>query len=174
MVQSWCPCEISLLPFFNSLFSIFRHNLFNSLVINDQIIVHQPIKSGQAYASVKVKKQCHLLSGKFYHPLGHTDGDFSVNSAYHMLANGQAGEVTSVVQWKKIWRVEVFERICIFLWLVARGRIMTNNHLVKCRLRHDYRCEACGNVMEDTLHVLSDCSRAKRVWDGILQRELAD
>lgn len=99
-------------------------------------------------------------------------GNFSISSNYHMLVGETDEGDTNGIVWKKIWRVEVSERVRTFLWLVALGRIATNNHLAKCRVRHDSNCEDCGVVMEDAIHVLRDCPRATAIWNAILPQDL--
>lgn len=95
-------------------------------------------------------------------------GNFLISSNYYMLVGEiDEGDINGIV-WKKIWCVEVLERVCIFLWLVVFGRIVINNYFVKCRVRYDSNCEDCGVVMEDVIYVLCDCLRVIVIWNVIL------
>lgn len=99
------------------------------------------------------------------------NGTFSIKSSYHMIIEVPEDNGPNMVKWKTIWKVEVSERIRTFLWLAARGRIMTNGHLYKCHLRQDSGCEVCGAALEDIVHVIRDCPTVVQLWRCFLQTD---
>ena len=53
-------------------------------------------------------------------------GSFSVKEAYsiRILRNATMDDI-----WKKIWTVNLWPKVALFAWLVARGRILTCENL---------------------------------------------
>ena len=77
--------------------------------------------------------------------------------------------------WKIIWKWKGLERIKIFLWTVAHNAVMTNELRWRRRITDNRYCCYCGNEVENLIHVLRDCPKAKRIWEGFVgieEREL--
>uniref|UniRef100_A0A2C9VBH5 Reverse transcriptase zinc-binding domain-containing protein n=1 Tax=Manihot esculenta TaxID=3983 RepID=A0A2C9VBH5_MANES len=67
--------------------------------------------------------------------------------------------------WKLIWKVRETERMRVFLWEVAHGKIMSN---VERKMRTFTNIDTCGLCLssaEMIFHALRDCSFTKQVWD---------
>ncbi|CAA0812774.1 Unknown protein [Striga hermonthica] len=94
---------------------------------------------------------------------GHSDdGSFTTASAYHSLAGPTAMEATRI--WKLIWQWEGPQRIRQFLWLVAKGRLLTNCERFRRHVAASPCCELCGGHEESIIHALRDCSGAQQLW----------
>jgi hypothetical protein len=90
---------------------------------------------------------------------------YSVVSAYNMLSELDQSEED--VMWKKIWKLQVPERVRSFIWLLKHGRLLTNYRKSKMGMGSSF-CAFCGDVEETELHVLSDCPRCMNVWLNII------
>ncbi|KAL8150228.1 hypothetical protein V2J09_020036 [Rumex salicifolius] len=95
-------------------------------------------------------------------------GDYTVSSAYKELT-AEAGTVPSLL-FKLIWRLPVTERIRHFLWLGAKGRLLTNLERQRRHLSDETVCVICNSGDENLIHVFRECNRAKRVWMGFFRR----
>ena len=93
-----------------------------------------------------------------------TDGNYSVKSAYRLLASeeGNANLSSSAIieqkcLWKKLWQIRSPTKIRHFMWHVAKDSLPTKqNH----RARHvpvDETCELCGEQKETLMHSLWLC-----------------
>ncbi|KAH1046922.1 hypothetical protein J1N35_037706 [Gossypium stocksii] len=56
------------------------------------------------------------------------------------------------------------QRVKVFLWLVFKQCLLTNEEIAKRGLGSDISCGACGHTCESVIHVLRDCTRAKEIW----------
>ena len=64
-------------------------------------------------------------------------GSFSVKEAYSIRISRNA---VSDDIWKKIWIVNLWPKVALFVWLVARGRILTCDNLRKRGILRPYQC----------------------------------
>jgi hypothetical protein len=96
---------------------------------------------------------------------GNSNNSFSVSNLYLNL-KGYHGEVENTT-WRKIWRLQVPERVKTFTWMMQHGRLLTNSLKSKMRLCHAM-CDFCGDVEETILHVLRDCPRAREIWSCVI------
>lgn len=92
-------------------------------------------------------------------PIG-KGGKFSVSSAFDAIA----GRDDTRGDWSWLWKVRVWEKVKLFLWLVAKGRIMTNLERVRRHFTVDNRCPVCGEDEESIRHMVWDCRLARGVW----------
>uniref|UniRef100_A0A6N2N1I9 Reverse transcriptase zinc-binding domain-containing protein n=1 Tax=Salix viminalis TaxID=40686 RepID=A0A6N2N1I9_SALVM len=102
-----------------------------------------------------------------------SDGKFTVKTAY--LAGEEGDNVHRDPVWKIIWKWKGLERIKVFLWTVAHNAVMTNELRWRRRITDNRYCCYCGNAVENLIHVLRDCPKARRVWEGFVgieEREL--
>nr|POE51331.1 putative ribonuclease h protein [Quercus suber] len=67
--------------------------------------------------------------------------------------------------WKKLWKIQVPEKIKHFLWRACTNSLATKENLVKRKILLDATCSRCSSVYEDTLHSLWSCSGLKEVWE---------
>lgn len=98
--------------------------------------------------------------GNFGLAVGNSSGNFSIASSYALI--GGVGIETDGEVWKKVWKVDVPERVRSFLWIMIHDRLLTNKRKNTMGLR-DSSCEHCGNVVESSLHVMRDCPLAKEM-----------
>ncbi|GLU16148.1 hypothetical protein SLE2022_325970 [Rubroshorea leprosula] len=56
------------------------------------------------------------------------------------------------------------ERIRLFVWLLVRGRVLTNSVRVACHMAPLPLCPRCDSSNETPIHLLRDCFYAKTVW----------
>lgn len=75
-------------------------------------------------------------------------------------------------RWKKIWKLPGPQKVKVFLWLAWQDRLLTNKARLTRNLSHDSSCPSCGHDVEDTLHVLRDCARAKTVWSVLVENSV--
>ncbi|KAL4342202.1 hypothetical protein GQ457_08G025410 [Hibiscus cannabinus] len=59
-------------------------------------------------------------------------------------------------KWSQLWSLPVTEHIRLFIWLVLRQRLMTNEEHCRRSFSLDSSCLSCGCVRESILHVLRD------------------
>ncbi|CAN1331699.1 Putative ribonuclease H protein At1g65750 [Linum perenne] len=55
-------------------------------------------------------------------------------------------------------------RIRHFLWLAGNDRLLTNDQRTRRKFASDPTCPRCTGQVENSIHVLRDCSFAKEVW----------
>ncbi|KAL4328847.1 hypothetical protein AHAS_Ahas13G0241000 [Arachis hypogaea] len=65
--------------------------------------------------------------------------------------------------WKVIWRWKGLERIRVFMWQAAHGRLLTANRRSRM-MRTDPNCHRCHRISETGLHALRDCPYAASIW----------
>ncbi|KAK8537631.1 hypothetical protein V6N12_043783 [Hibiscus sabdariffa] len=92
---------------------------------------------------------------------------FSVRSAY-ALGDVQTQNVTDNV-WIAISKFKGTPRIKTFLWLLARGTILTNLERVRRYIVVDNRCGVCGDIAESIDTLFRWCSIAATVWISLVK-----
>ncbi|CAN1788712.1 Putative ribonuclease H protein At1g65750 [Linum perenne] len=91
------------------------------------------------------------------------NGRFTIKSAYELILNNQRSATAEV--WKTIWRWRGPNRIRHFLWLAGQDRLLTNDQRMRRKQTADPNCPWCPGQIENSIHVLRDCSFAKGVWN---------
>jgi hypothetical protein len=98
------------------------------------------------------------------------NGEFSVRSAYHLLADkkncNQPGP-SSIYQeslWAKIWKAPIPNVIRNFLWRLVKHILPSRARLVKKGLDVDPCCPLCYQQIEDYEHLFMVCPLAKLTW----------
>lgn len=94
---------------------------------------------------------------------------FTVKSAYLSLIQQQSA--LDDPGWKIIWKWQGPQRIKMFLWLAVQNKLKTKAELARRHIPINSNCDICGYQLEDTLHVLRDCSMATRIWRSLLPNE---
>lgn len=92
------------------------------------------------------------------------NGSVSGSLKLDIIRNADERQPSQTKGWKSIWSVLVPQRIRLFLWLVVQDRLMTNANRFLQQLTDDPRCFACGEVEENTMHILRQCPAARMVW----------
>ncbi|MCH94327.1 putative non-LTR retroelement reverse transcriptase, partial [Trifolium medium] len=90
---------------------------------------------------------------------------FTVSGMYMKLCGYDGAENNS--NWKKIWSINVPERVRTFIWMMLHGRLLTNVMKNKMGLSHAM-CSFCRTVEETILHVMRDCPKANELWRGVI------
>lgn len=93
-------------------------------------------------------------------------GNFIVKSTY-MCCKGD-GWNSKGDKWKSVWKIPGPQRVCVFIWLILKQRLLRNVERVKRGLSDFLSCSICGFHSEDTLHILRDYTAAKDVWSQFL------
>lgn len=77
------------------------------------------------------------------------------------------------VNWdaRKIWKASVPQRVRMFIWLLLRDSLLTNEVRAKRVMCTNPFYDLCGNVVESALHATRDCAGARLVWNKIVPRE---
>ncbi|KAL4307123.1 uncharacterized protein LOC107605009 [Arachis ipaensis] len=94
------------------------------------------------------------------------NGDFTVALAYRILINHSSMETKRI--WKVIWRWKGPERIRVFMWQAAHGRLLTASRKSRM-MRTDPNCHRCHRILETGLHALRDCPYAASIWVELVQ-----
>ncbi|CAN1193376.1 Putative ribonuclease H protein At1g65750 [Linum perenne] len=87
---------------------------------------------------------------------------FSIKSAYALITDTVRRQSEEL--WKVICRWKGPNRIRHFLWLAGNDRLLTNDQRTRRNFASDPMCPRCPGQVEDSIHVLRDCSFAKEVW----------
>ena len=92
-------------------------------------------------------------------------GVFNVRSYYKLLS----GPYNEVFPWECIWRAKVPKQVSFFLWIVARGGILTIDNLVKRGQYLVNRCCLCFCDEETVDHLLLYCKFSHALWSAIFE-----
>ncbi|XP_050290307.1 uncharacterized protein LOC126728544 [Quercus robur] len=99
------------------------------------------------------------------------DGNYSVRSAYRMLAadgNNQNPSSSSPSEakkvWKGIWKIKTPNKILHFVWRAAKDSLPTKQNLKARHIPLDDTCVMCDDQPKTLLHCLWLCSHAQSVW----------
>lgn len=99
------------------------------------------------------------------------DGEYSVKAGYQKLC--EEANVTNASSsdpshqksfWKKIWKLQVPNKIKTFLWCICSNALPTKENLKKQREIGDARCSACLSEQEFTFHATWGCEKIIHVW----------
>lgn len=76
-------------------------------------------------------------------------------------------EGTTWKGWKLIWRMKASQRVRVFCWIMAHGKLLTNEERWRRRLTSDANYGRCQSEVEDVLHAVRDCPCAREVWESL-------
>ena len=89
-------------------------------------------------------------------------GSFSVKEAYSIRMT-RIEEKEDI--WRKIWEVNLWPKVALFVWLVVRKRILTGENLRKWGIVGPSQCCLCLQA-EDTMgHIMDIFPFAESIWD---------
>ena len=89
-------------------------------------------------------------------------GSFSIKEAYSIRISRNAA-IDDI--WKKIWTVNLWPKVALFVWLVVRGRILTSDNLRKRGIHGPSQCFLCYQAEESMSHLLDNCPFTASMWD---------
>ncbi|KAL4353155.1 hypothetical protein GQ457_06G030220 [Hibiscus cannabinus] len=99
-----------------------------------------------------------------------THHDFELQSAYSHWAQSDLAAPDPI--WKRIWGLQIPQRVRCFLWLARRQKLLTNLERYKRTLTDDPRCPICHRDEESILHTLRDCSFFRQIWKNVVPQSL--
>ncbi|KAK8575350.1 hypothetical protein V6N12_063025 [Hibiscus sabdariffa] len=91
---------------------------------------------------------------------------FTMKSAYDHIRVHNVVDGIADPCWKRVWKLQVPQRVRFFLWLALHRRLLTNVERIRRHLTSMDRCECCLDGPEDMIHVLRDCFVARDLWSG--------
>ncbi|KAK8659465.1 hypothetical protein V6N13_029666 [Hibiscus sabdariffa] len=97
------------------------------------------------------------------------DRTFSVRTAYQALRDSSVQSANAV--WKAIAGFRGQQRIKVFVWLLAKEKLLCNEERVRRHLSSCARCETCGAASESIYHIFRGCPIAVAVWNGLIKRD---
>ncbi|CAN1837340.1 Putative ribonuclease H protein At1g65750 [Linum perenne] len=92
---------------------------------------------------------------------------FSIKTAYNLIASEDCIPDTNQNLWKSTWRWRGPNRVRHFLWLVGHDRLLTNDQRTRWKLTAVPHCPRCPGQIENSIHILRDCSFAVSVWNEL-------
>ena len=106
---------------------------------------------------VKVKKGPDILRW------GYTNrGSVSIKESYNITL-GNHEEDDGI--WKKKWTVNLWPKVSLFVWLVVRVSILTNENLRLCGVQGPSQLCLCYQEEESMGHLLDKCTFAASIWN---------
>lgn len=93
------------------------------------------------------------------------NGIYSSRNGYLWLTNESNEAQHMGMCWTWIWIAKLLENLKFFLWQIMHGSLPCNQLRVDRHMSHDPSCVRCGASNETFLHLMRDCTHAKRVWD---------
>lgn len=85
-------------------------------------------------------------------------GAFSVRSCY-LLNNPPREEVLPM--WKLLWKMDIHERLKVFLWRVAAEALPSKDQVAKRLAGIEQDCSLCGQANETLFHLFKECHGSK-------------
>ncbi|KAI5398798.1 hypothetical protein KIW84_064251 [Lathyrus oleraceus] len=71
-------------------------------------------------------------------------------------------------EWKKIWKIQALEGVWYFVWLLKYDRLLTNWNKRRLGIG-SVMSGYCGNIVEDTMHVLRDFPLVMSFWLNVVE-----
>lgn len=95
---------------------------------------------------------------------------FSIRSAYDYIRAPVCNNWQ--FDWRNAWNLKVPMRICMLIWLMKHGRVMTNVERAKRGITTNIVCVCCAGHAEDNNNLFRSCKEAKPVWEVALGRDV--
>jgi hypothetical protein len=94
-----------------------------------------------------------------------TSGQFSTSSVYRLIsADRFASSSVSSTFWKSIWKLNLNDRLRLFLWKIAWNILPTKERLGQLFPISDTHCPLCNMAKDSLHHLFFDCFFARVVW----------
>ncbi|XP_074305989.1 uncharacterized protein LOC141641217 [Silene latifolia] len=94
-----------------------------------------------------------------------SSGKFTIKSTLTLIKTADMSPETEPIAWHVIWKLPVQQRVRMFIWLAAHGRLMTNYNRVRRGIHDDPICPRCFEEDESTDHHLRRCPYSRELWD---------
>lgn len=96
-------------------------------------------------------------------------GIYSVKSGYQLalkikFSESLTGSTGAPQGWQHIWRLNLPEKIKIFVWKAAKNLLPTAKNLWRRKVLKEPTCHLCKAGCEDVFHALMECRVARRIW----------
>lgn len=109
--------------------------------------------------SINLKEESDQIIWSF-----NSNGKYSVQSLYAVINHRGVVPVYA----HAVWKLSIPPRVQVFLWLMAKNKILTRDNLGKRRELFDKTCLFCAEF-ESVHHLLFDCYIAARIWSAIAE-----
>jgi hypothetical protein len=94
-----------------------------------------------------------------------TSGRFSTSSVYSLIsASRSSSNSVSSTFWKSIWKLNLNDRLRLFLWKIAWNILPTKERLGQLFPISDTHCPLCKVAADSLKHLFFDCFYAQVVW----------
>lgn len=101
-----------------------------------------------------------------------TNRKFTTKSAYEFQSYG--GQEIGQFRWEKIRKFAGPKRASLTLSQTAHDRLKNKALLWSKQILPSLVCDLCSGVWESTLHVVRDCTTARRIWRMLLPSNLLE
>lgn len=88
---------------------------------------------------------------------GEDTGKFTVCFAFNFIAGQE--EDDHGYDWSWLWKINCWEMVKSFLWILLKGRLLTNLERARRQLTEDGTCSTCNEEEESIRHLFWDCFR---------------
>lgn len=94
------------------------------------------------------------------------NGIFTVKSMYQKLKNPSIDQtrLANVSFWKSFWKLNISQRIKIFLWKCIHNALPVRKKLGRYMKDIDLKCIFCEHECESLKHLFFECPYARSVW----------
>lgn len=96
-------------------------------------------------------------------------GCFSLKNAYAKICEGSLNPKESI--WELPWKFQSPHRICFFISLTLKQRLITNAGKTRRGIESDSACGFCGHEFGEAFHIFRDYLAARSIWDKIIPDE---
>ncbi|XP_074299645.1 uncharacterized protein LOC141630789 [Silene latifolia] len=96
---------------------------------------------------------------------GTSSGKFTIKSALGYLKGIDYDQLPESPVWPTIWRLPVQQRLRMFLWLAAHGRLIVNVNRVRRNMGDDPLWPRCHATEETVEHLLRSCPISIQIWN---------
>ncbi|QHO51670.1 Putative ribonuclease H protein [Arachis hypogaea] len=102
------------------------------------------------------------------------DGNYSIRTGYYAarrvgqgikFGNPSTSEDKREI-WKEVWRIEVPQKIRMFIWKACHDILPVGSNLYKRKMASDPICQICLKSSETVEHALLLCDWARATWFG--------
>ncbi|KAH9672717.1 putative reverse transcriptase/RNA-dependent DNA polymerase [Citrus sinensis] len=95
-------------------------------------------------------------------------GRYSVKSGYQIALKEKFQNVPSSSkpkpsQWNAIWKLDLPDKLKIFMWRAAKNLLPTAENLWKRKVIPNPTCQRCNQGVETSFHALVECKAAKKI-----------
>lgn len=124
----------------------------------------------QSFFLIHLSTISNFYSASVKHPAGITtwrwtvSGEFTSSSAYHMMHD--KGVVCHF--YRILWKIKAPSKVRVFIWLLVRNKILTQQVLAKRGIHAVPHCVLCNqDILEDRNHIFWICTFARQFWRAL-------